>query len=315
MRANPALERELSFAMAKDEWPHCVAFSPDGCKIIAGTNAGNVWLWERKKGAIATTISLTTGDVLTGSVLCVAYSPDGKTVLAGCADHKIRVLDIVSGKVKQVLNGHDRPVFAVAYSADGTHALSGTSGGRSVIILWDLMSGMAQRKYNTTEIVDCLAIAPDGKHFLTTEFKSIGEWNLDSGRHLRNLDSHEYRVYGVFYSPDGASIISGGWDGIRIWNRKTGKCERKVFANAMFQGQKFALSPDGRRILVGKIKKMQLLDLETGTELNSWKDLEAEVSVAISPDGELALSGEAFGPVSVWRLPKQPKKKQRASGK
>ena len=85
--------------MPNDDWPQSVAFSPDGKKAFAGTIGGNLWVWNL--GALNTSkrITLTSGDLLTGSVDCLAVSPDGTRLLAGCADRCIRVVDVKSEKV------------------------------------------------------------------------------------------------------------------------------------------------------------------------------------------------------------------------
>jgi sugar lactone lactonase YvrE len=301
--AAPADKPEYRFALSEDESPQCVAFSPDGRKVFAGTNAGRIWSWELKKGAVPEKIRLTSGGLLSGSVDCLAISPDGGTALAGCADRRVRVVDLATSKLTHVLEGHRYPVFSVAFSRDGQLAFSGSSGGaRSTVIHWDLKSGKPVRQYEAKDMIDSLAIAPDGRTFLTTEFLSVQEWELQSGKRLRSLEGHEYRVHGVFYSADGQTIISGGWDGVRVWEAKTGRCIRTV-GDGKFNAEYVALSPDSRRILLGGQKEMQLLDLKTGQELKHWEGLAGKVHVAFSPSGRYALSGEEDGPVSLWALP------------
>jgi len=313
--ADTAEKPEYRFVLSEDEWPECVAFSPDGRKVFAGTNAGNIWVWELKKGAAPQKIRLTAGELLTGSVGCLAISPDGSRVLAGCADKTVRVVDLATAKVTHVLRGHGYPVFSVAFSRDGQRAFSGSSGSASsTICQWDLKTGKLLRRYDAKDIVDCLAIAPDGRRFLTTETKSVQEWDLQSGERLRTLEGHEYRIYAVFYAADGQTLISGGYDAVRVWDAKTGKCVRTI-GDGTFNASHFALSPDGRRILSGGTKEMQLLDLKTGQELKRWRGLVGHVCLAFSPDGRFALSGEQDGPVSLWILPEVGKTKDAPSRK
>ncbi len=74
-RAEQTEEPELRFSLSEEEWPQCVAFSPDGRKVLAGTDAGRLWVWERKKGAVPAKIRLTSGELLTGPVLCLGSLP------------------------------------------------------------------------------------------------------------------------------------------------------------------------------------------------------------------------------------------------
>lgn len=291
---------EYRFALSEKEWPQCVAFSPDGRKIYAGTNAGKLWIWELKNKMASKQIRLTSGGLLTGSVDSLAISPNGHLALVGCADYKVRLVDLENDKIIHVLQGHKAPVFSVAFGRDGQRALSGSSGDKA-IIQWELKTGKMLHRYEGREIVDSVAIAPDSCRFLTTEFTTIQEWDMQSGKRLRSLRGHDYRIYAVFYSPDGQNIISGGYDRVRMWDTKTGKCLRSV-GNGKFNAHHFALSSDGRRILLGRDKEMLLLDLKEGKELKQWTGLAGSVHVAFSPDGRYALSGEEQGPVSLWLL-------------
>ena len=311
--AGPTEKPEYRFALSEDEWPRCVAFSPDGAKVYAGTNAGRLWIWELKKEAHPKKIRLTSGGLLTGSVLCLALSADGRRALAGCADSTVRVVDLDTAKVTRVLRGHEGSVFSVAFDRDGQCALSGSSGDKT-IFQWDLKTGNSVRRYEGEEWVDSLAIAPDGRRFLSTEFMSIQEWDLRSGKRLRSLKGHEYRIHALFYSSDGQTIISGGYDKVRVWDAKTGKCMRTI-GDGRFNADYFAPSSDGRRILLGGIKEMRLLDLKEGKELKRWEGLAGNVHVAFSPDGRYALSGEEQGSVSLWILPENGMSKERQNQK
>src|SRR5262245_22864076 len=306
--AGPSEKPAYRFGLSEDEWPHCVAFSPDGGKVFAGTNKGRLWIWEVKKGAVPEKVRLSSGGLLTGSVLSLAISLDGSRALAGCADHRVRVVDLGTAKVTHILRGHDTPVFSVSFSRDGQRALSGSSGN-GTIFQWDLKTGKQVSRSDGEDVVDGLAISPDQKRFLTTEFMAVQEWDFQSGKRIRTLKGHEARLAGVFYSPDGQTIISGGWDGVRVWDAKTGKCVRTVW-DGKFNAERCALSPDGRRILLGGVKAMQLLDLKTGKELKRWDGLAGNVRVTFSPDGRYALSGEEHAPVSLWALPEEDTNKE-----
>jgi WD40 repeat protein len=297
-------ELAFRFALPETDSVQCVAYAPDSRTVIAGTNTGLLWVWEAKPGATPKKHRLTDGDVGTGAVLSVAISPDGCRALAGCADEHIRLLDLTTGKVIHILQGHRAPVFSVCFSRDGQRAFSGSSGDK-MIFLWNLKSGKPLLRLQAQEIPSSLAISPDDRRLITTEFLAVQEWDVERGQRLRSLKGHESRLKGVFYSPDGRTVVSGSGDGVvRIWNTATGKCLRTVDAGKVW-AHSYALSPDGRRLLIGGLKEMKLLDLETGRELRHWKGLAGITRVVFSPDGRYAVSAEEGGPVSAWLLPRQ----------
>ena len=57
----------------------CVAFSPDGAMLVAGSREGRVRIWEVESGR-----ELCDHDWRQGDVSDVAFSPDGLTAAAAC---------------------------------------------------------------------------------------------------------------------------------------------------------------------------------------------------------------------------------------
>ncbi|KLO09472.1 WD40 repeat-like protein, partial [Schizopora paradoxa] len=92
-------------------------------------------------------------------VASVAFSPDGKYIVSGSGDDTLRIWDADTGRaVGEPLEGHtDYPlkghtdgVFAVAYSPDGNHIVSGSYD--NTLRIWDPQLGSAihfTHKYST----------------------------------------------------------------------------------------------------------------------------------------------------------------------
>ena len=168
-----------------------LAFSPDGKKLVSGTQAGDVRMWDVETGlALANLIEQHPDSKIerddTGKPIritygrataALAFSPNNDHIAVGNID-KIRML----GSKKQFRfkeTKHGTGATALVFSPDSTVLVSGTHGGR--IMLWDLLSG---NKINTldahTQPVETLVFSPDGKTLVSTgEDGAIFVWDWE----------------------------------------------------------------------------------------------------------------------------------------
>src|SRR5262249_23124357 len=66
--------------LPKEQSVSCVAYSPNGRKVIIGTTGGAVWVWEPEKEKAPIKLQVGTDDLLTGGVMCLAFSPDSVSI-------------------------------------------------------------------------------------------------------------------------------------------------------------------------------------------------------------------------------------------
>ena len=70
----------------------CVAYSPDGQRLVTGSDDYTAKVWDAKTGT-----ELLTLKGHTNYVRSVAYSPDGQRLVTGIADGKTKVWDANTG--------------------------------------------------------------------------------------------------------------------------------------------------------------------------------------------------------------------------
>lgn len=109
----------------------CLAFSPDGKRIVFGTTEPTVLVWKLDMDKPEKALK----EHLYG-VKSVAFSPDGKRVISGGDEGAVIVWDWTRESVLASFKDHSKGVTAVAYSPDGKRAASSSLDG--TVRVWGL---------------------------------------------------------------------------------------------------------------------------------------------------------------------------------
>lgn len=317
----------------------CLAWSPDGLILAAGSSRGTVGLWDTGSGVLLRMLSGHAGPVMSlawsregrilasgssdktlrvwdpgsgkllqtltgnqGWVRCAAWSSDGRILASGSDDKSIRLWDAESGSLLKTLLGHGGPVMSLAWSTEGRTLASGSSD--KSVRFWDSESGKATLVLDGhAGPVRSVAWSPDGRTVASgSDDRTISLQDAQSGKLLRSLAGHDYGVRSVVWSPDGRRIASGSDDeSIRCWDPESGQLLQTLVGHARWVAG-VAWSPDGAILASCSFDgTTRLWDPQSGRFLRTLPGhTEAVASVALSPDGRAIASASRDKTVQVW---------------
>jgi len=274
------------------------AFSPDGTRVLTGSDDHTARLWDAATGKTLATLA---GH--TSHVSAVAFSPDGTRVLTGSWDKTARLWDAATGKAVATLVGHTDYVTVVAFSPHSTRVLTGS--GDNTARLWDAATGTAVATLaGHSGPIMAVAFSPDGSRVLTgSDDHTARLWDAATGKSVATLTGHTGYVSAVAFSPDGMRVLTGSVDHTaRLWDAATGKAVATLGGHTS-ASTAVAFSPDGTRVLTGSVDDTaRLWDGATGkavaTTLAGHTD--TVVAVAFSPDGTRVLTGSLDNTARLW---------------
>lgn len=222
-----------------------VAFSPDGKRLVVGTNLSTAEVWEVDSGEKILTLKGHTQ----GDVSFVAYSPDGNLIATAGQDKTVRLWDAKTGESLQVLKGGE---VSVAFSPDGQWLAAGGKDG--VARVWNVNSGALRFSFpDHPEGALSVAFEPGAQITFSTRLQTplaalvsrpslkripvsyhlggphenalavgtgagkIVFWDLTTGEKLRTLEAGSGRIWSLAYI-DRSILVSGGDDQIvKAW--------------------------------------------------------------------------------------------------
>ena len=221
-----------------------VAFSPDGTRIVSGSDDETVKVWDAATGE--NTLTLPGHNEAVSSV---AFSTDGTRIASGSDDNTVKVWDAATGENTLTLRGHQGEVVSVAFSPDGTRIVSG--GFDKTVKVWDAATGENTLTLRGHEdAVTSVAFSQDGTRIVSGGWdKTVKVWDVATGENTLTLPGHEDPVSSVAFSPDGTRIVSGSLDKtVKVWDAATGE-NTLTLRGHEDAVTSVAFSPDGTRIV------------------------------------------------------------------
>jgi WD40 repeat protein len=231
-------------------------------------------------------------------------------VAAGTSDGKVVLSDLGEmDKPRQLPGLHEGGLGFLMFSPKGKHLVS-VAG--SELKLWDL---------ENIQLLTTLEVYGEARPEFTVDFSPDGTtlafgcqeepgkvyslklWDL-TRKTLATLDRRTSPIASSVFSPDGAMLASGNWDGeIKIWSVRTGTQLPYTIEGHTNTISSLAFSPRGTRLAsTGGDGTVKLWDVNTGDQTITLKGHRSRFSsVAFSPDGTILVSADGVDTVKLWR--------------
>jgi hypothetical protein len=194
---------------------------------------------------------------------------------------------IISGPTGflRTLEGHTGEIRALAISADGRQALSGSVD--NTMRLWNLESGKDQVFRGHLKQVWGVAFVPGGRYVLSASWDgTVKMWDANTSKEVYSF-SHPIDVNTVTVSKDGKWMLTGCDDKhMRLWDLGKREDVKKYAPHSNFC-YACAFSADGMLVASGSAdKSAQVFEFNSGRLIRQVEQNNAVYCVAFSPDGK-----------------------------
>jgi WD40 repeat protein len=291
--------------------PHCLAYSPDGHRIVTGQLDGTLRQWDSATGKPV-------GAPMkgTGMLTAVAFTHDGQTIASASSDGTMRLWNAATGAAINPNPQHVESLGGLAVSPSGKIL---TGGQNDTIQVWDPNSGqlLAAQQVFDDHTAFITAVTFDRTGHLFAASGSNGDIAVYDAKPFKPLklhapiitimdpaNSNPVEVYRIAFSPDGHTIAAGSGDGaLQLWNADTGTLIWTIRVGGLTGVETVAFSPDGHRIATGRTDgPLQLWDPDTGAQIGQTLIGHTGVvyNVAFSPDGRQIATVSQDGTLRLW---------------
>lgn len=291
---------------------HAVTFSLDGCILATGSADQTIRLWDISTGQCLQTFSGNTNWMWAIAFTNQPYplaqyseeSLDGRCIASGSDDCIVELWDIKTGQCYRRLSGHEKSVWAVAFSLDGQ--ILASSSDDKTVKLWQVSTGECIKTLQGFGTEVCSLAFSCDRQILAIGYteRMVQLWDVNAGQALRTLQGHRHLVRSFAVSPDGQILASvSERQTIRLWDANTGRALRTLPGHLDWVWV-VAFSPDGCILASGSDDQtVKLWNVDSGECLKTLHCSTRSVQlIAFSADGRTLASASDDQTVKLWDI-------------
>ena len=184
-----------------EETINTVAFTPDGQRLISGSDDRTIRIWDLQGNPVGHPIEGHTDDVN-----AIAFSPDGQRFVSTSRDQTLRLWDIDGSPMAGPFNGHLSDVVDVAWSLDGQYIVSASRD--QTLRLWDLQGepiGNPLTGHNAT--ASTILFSRDGQWLISANSDGfLRRWEGGTIEEWMEWGCDRIQAHSILQTPDAAGI-------------------------------------------------------------------------------------------------------------
>ena len=280
-----------------------ISAAPDGKTLLLRDGSGKCWLSKAEPGSAPRELASP------AAIFNTAWLRNGEELAGVCADGKVRVWNGSDMRLVLMLPDAGPHTTLVSASGDGRQILTGGQDGR--VQWWDAASGRLRGVLPLGQPVTALAMAVDGRSFLTLdESGTLRLWNMPAGwAAASSLNGPQ--LGHAEWSSDGshvASVCLSNPSSVKLCNVERNETWNIAPTGPGESFRAVSISPNAKFLLIGGAAgpegKAQVFDLQGNSQGPPWLDPEPFVAVCWGPGGNVALTASESGKVILWDIPR-----------
>jgi WD40 repeat protein/DNA-binding SARP family transcriptional activator len=292
-----------------------VVYRPHSNMALSSSGDSTLMLWDLETGQVVNTLR---GH--RSFAYCLAVSPDGLRAFSSSFDHLQIFWDIDRGQEMNRLYLHKGHITSAVIFAEGRRLL--TASTDHAMRISDLYSADEITRISAPAGLGMWAVAVSGQVAITTggsmelfapqaPINPIHLWDLQTGRLLGEMGTHQNTIYDAVFLPDGKRFLSvsgdffipGSENVMVLRDIESGKEIRRYESpGSAYSGM--ALLPDRKHVAAIVFgDEIRIIEIETGKVVRSFTgSVPAFRAVGVTPDGKRLLGGSSLGILTVWDI-------------
>lgn len=291
----------------------CVSFSPSGALLAAGAGDGTVFLCDPKEPSL-----VALDDSQETALAHIEFLPSGELLLLASEEGTVRLVDVLGLQTRLEFRCHEGPLVGGAITADGKRFLSAGYaeppaqasglkwGKRPEVCEWSLSDGRRLGRHPLPEehSISSLAVSPDRRRLAVCSWRHVHVAELGDG-------IQEWRKYPasgavrVAFLADASHLLVAN----EGYGMKPADIDHKTGGDWIIATRDYptAFAVDSKRDLLVRatafFNEIEVFELATG-RLTKYLlgHRNSTDCLAISPDGEMVVSGSRDGMIKFWDL-------------